>query len=294
MSQNALQHLVNEVLQRAQFRTYVSYGDDVTLLTEFRMDVAPQMGISVVGEFDDDDKFRYEYCYPYFESDRVSTVQEVTIEPHIREEGFSGVCDDMKVGVTLIFQLQNLVDYVKVLNKRDEDAREKTGQEDPEGNVFPNAGCCLAALADEGTVMLPIQKTDQEVRQTRQNSIRRSRLMKQAMDGDEIAMQNLTIDDMNTYAAISDQILQKDVYSIVDNYFAPYGVECDLYNILGEIREVKEVRNRITDESMYQLLVDCNDLVFAVGINKADLYGEPAPGRRFRGIVWMQGSVDFS
>jgi hypothetical protein len=73
-------------------------------------------GVSVVGEFDPNDQFRYEYCYPYFLSDRISTQANVTIEPRIREEAYSGVVDDLKLGVTLIFHLQNLVEYVKLHN----------------------------------------------------------------------------------------------------------------------------------------------------------------------------------
>ncbi|MGX8715043.1 MAG: DUF3881 family protein, partial [Lachnospiraceae bacterium] len=28
--------------------------------------------------------------------------------------------------------------------------------------------------------------------------------------------------------------------------------------------------------------------------NEKDLYGEPQVGRRFRGIVWMQGEIHFN
>ena len=28
-------------------------------------------------------------------------------------------------------------------------------------------------------------------------------------------------------------------------------------------------------------------------INDKDLFGEPAPGRRFKGVVWMQGVINF-
>ena len=37
--------------------------------------------------------------------------------------------------------------------------------------------------------------------------------------------------------------------------------------------------------------VECNDLIFEICINEKDLEGEPAIGRRFKGTVWMQGSV---
>ena len=45
----------------------------------------------------------------------------------------------------------------------------------------------------------------------------------------------------------------------------------------------------MTGEQVYQLLVNCNDLIYDVCINKLDLLGEPQPGRRFKGNIWMQG-----
>ena len=48
------------------------------------------------------------------------------------------------------------------------------------------------------------------------------------------------------------------------------------------------IRDRI-----YSFLIECNDLPFQVAINKMDLLGEPAVGRRFKGEIWMQGLVDF-
>ena len=66
------------------------------------------------------------------------------------------------------------------------------------------------------------------------------------------------------------------------------------YAILGTIMEVKQVVNDVTKEEIYVLRLDCNDLIFDICINKEDLLGEPLPGRRFRGSIWMQGSIDFS
>ena len=53
------------------------------------------------------------------------------------------------------------------------------------------------------------------------------------------------------------------------------------------------VQNTLTEESIYILSLECNDLILDICINKNDLYGEPLPGRRFRGSVWIQGTVDF-
>ena len=57
----------------------------------------------------------------------------------------------------------------------------------------------------------------------------RSQLLNAARKGDEDAIESLTLDDMDTYTAISKRIQKEDVFSLVDTYFMPYGVECDHY-----------------------------------------------------------------
>ena len=114
-----------------------------------------------------------------------------------------------------------------------------------------------------------------------------------ARQGDESAIENLTLNDIDTYTKISSMIRKEDVFSLVDTYFMPYGIECDQYSILGEIVEVAEALNELTKETIYIITMNCNDLIFDICINKKDLVGEPAAGRRFKGIIWLQGHINF-
>ena len=41
------------------------------------------------------------------------------------------------------------------------------------------------------------------------------------------------------------------------------------------------------------MTIECNDLLMDVCINKEDLYGEPEVGRRFKGVIWLQGMIHF-
>ena len=50
-----------------------------------------------------------------------------------------------------------------------------------------------------------------------------------------------------------DDIQKEDVFSLVDTYFMPYGVECDQYSVLGEILNCNLVENEITKEEIYKL-----------------------------------------
>ena len=141
--------------------------------------------------------------------------------------------------------------------------------------------------------MLPIQKDEFQKRQVRKNSDNRSKLLAAARQGDEDAIETLTMEDMDMYTTISKKIQKEDVFSIVDTYFMPSGVDCDNYSVLGEIVEMKEIVNPITKEEIFILTICSNELTFDVGINKIDLLGEPQVGRRFKGNIWLQGYINF-
>ena len=141
--------------------------------------------------------------------------------------------------------------------------------------------------------MMPIQKTEWQKKKIQKDTVTRNRLIQAARGGDEEAIESLTLEDMDTYTTISRRIQKMDVFSLVDTYFMPYGVECDQYSILGEILECNSVKNSMTGEEVFIMQVCCNDLNFQVCINKKDLMGEPAVGRRFKGSIWLQGYINY-
>lgn len=273
-----LQKLLTDIVVDATDRYYTSNGEK-TLLAEFSKDFAENIGIAVCGEFDEDDKFTYDYYYPYLKGNIVSSEEDVSVERHAAQESYAGVCDDIKVGVSLIFYLQNMIPYVKAQNS----------------GLLPIRGTTLtlSALSDKGTIMMPIKKTERDLIKNKKTFLNRSQLINAARKGDEEAIESLTLDDMDTYTTISKRIQKEDVFSLVDTYFMPYGIECDHYSILAEIIDCNLVRNKLTEEEIYIMTLNCNDLVFEVCINKEDIYGEPAVGRRFKGIIWMQGFINF-
>jgi len=122
----------------------------------------------------------------------------------------------------------------------------------------------------------------------------RNHLLEAAKNGDENAMETLTIEDMDMYSQISRRVMKEDLYSIVDSSFMPSGIECDQYSVIGEIRKIEEKKNQITKEIVYDLTLECSDMIFHVGIAKKDLIGEPKIGRRFKGQIWMQGVAKFA
>ena len=57
-----------------------------------------------------------------------------------------------------------------------------------------------------------------------------------ARNGDQGAIETLTLKIWISPQSFR-RLAPEDVHSIVDSYFMPYGVECDLWSIMGEIRD---------------------------------------------------------
>lgn len=272
------QRLITDIIMNATHRSYTSNGEN-TILAEFCEDFAQDIGIAVCGEFDAEEKFTYDYFYPYLRGTGISSCEDVSVERHADKESYAGVCDDIKVGVSLIFYLQNIVPYVKAQT----------------ADMLPVTGTSLtlSGLSISGNILLPIGKDESDRRRIQRDSMSRNQLIAAARKGDEDAIESLTLEDMDIYSTISKKILTEDVFSLVDTYFMPYGVECDQYSVMGEITDISLRVNRITSEEIYVLRLCCNDLEFDVCINKKDLYGEPQIGRRFKGVIWMQGYINY-
>ena len=273
-----IKELIRNIVKNSDERGY-TLNEDGIMLGEFCKNFANDMGIAVCGEFDEEDKFVYEYYYPYLRGTGITSTEDVSVERHAAKESYAGVCDDIKLGMTMIFYLQNMIPYVNA----------KVGDKLP----IKGTTLTIAALSTSGTIMMPIKKDPFLVSQVKKESVNRSKLIVAARRGDEDAIEKLTLEDMDMYTTISKKIQKEDVYSIVDTYFMPYGVECDHYSVLGEITAVQERTNSLTGEEIFILTLLCNELTFDVAINKIDLFGEPQVGRRFKGFIWLQGKINF-
>lgn len=260
-------------------RKVISEDAEGNVFAELSKDYGQFIGIAVRGEYTDDEVFEADYFYPYFQGSGISTFERVEVEKHAEKESYAGVCDEIKIGVTLIFYLQNVMEY---LNKeKNQNFHQLT------------TATTLSALSGFGKILLPIQKDENQSKANENITRERSHLIAAAREGDEEAIESLTLEDIDTYSMISRRIMYEDVLTIVSSYFMPYGIESDQYSILGEIIDYQLIENNLTQEELYVLTVNCNDLVFDVCINRGDLLGEPAIGRRFKGVIWMQGNINY-
>lgn len=246
--------------------------------TEFAMEVGSQIGIAIRGEYDEKGFFYMEHYFPYCESRLITSSEDISVNKRVDTNAFTGMCDDLRLGISMIFYLQNAVDYLE-LHCAD--------------NTPHKAKLTLSGLSLKGTIILGVYHDVYSTQKQKYRSQHRNRLIAKAKNGDQNAIDDLTIEDIDISAKVRNRIKEEDLYSLVETSFIPYGSESDHYSILGTIVNWSLVKNNFTNEEVYQMLLNCNDILINVCIHKHDLLGEPMIGRRFKGIIWMQGHSDF-
>lgn len=271
-----IKDLMNDVILHNSGKNYID-TDRNSILVEYVRDYSDSLGLCLLGEYDEEENLTLSYYFPYVKSQVISTSEDVTIERHAAEESFAGVVEDYRIGVTVIFYLQNNVEIMKKLATSDLKSSRTTTY--------------FTGLSLNGMILLPIEKNETEKAKCKKASKERSERIVAAKNGDEEAIEKLTLEDIDTYSAVTKRILKDDVYSLVDSYFMPYGVECDHYSILGEIEECSVEVNSLTNEKIHVMEINCNGMPLTVCINDLDLMGEPKVGRRFKGSIWLQGFV---
>ena len=272
-----MQEIIRDVIETYDEKLAVENHPD-GVFVEYSKNYGCDCGITVCGQYDEKNEFHVEYSFPFFRGTGITTQEKVVVERHAEKESYAGACDDLRIGVTLIFYLQNPAEYMLEKYK---------------GTYLGNQPLTLSGLAREGSILFPVQKDKEAVKVERELTKNRNNLIAAARNGDEEAMESLTMEDMDTYSMISERIVTDDVFTIVDSYFMPYGIECDQYNIMGEILDIMSFKNILTGEDIYQMTVESNDMQFDICINKNDLLGEPKVGRRFKGLIWLQGQLHF-
>lgn len=275
INKKELEEIIEDAINKPEIMR-ISKDFDGNEFVELSKEFTNGLGLRIIGNFETSNSFRMDNYFPYYLGNQITTQQKIDIEKHYDRESYAGICDDANLGITLIFHLQNTADYLSENRKRNVQSK-----------IY---GAKLSGLSTEGKILLPIKQTVAKEKEY-SRAKKRSELVTKAIDGNQEAIDNLAIEDMDMYALLSKRIEKEDILSIVLTTMIPYGIENDLYNIIAEIIDFSEIKNYLSQEEMYILNVKCNNLIFDVCINKSDLFGEPAIGRRFKGNLWMQGSI---
>ncbi|MDD3415635.1 MAG: DUF3881 family protein [Lachnospiraceae bacterium] len=271
-------HLLDQVEDTFSHQTIVSYNTEADFC-EYEKEFAENIGITVCGEMDESEFFEREYYFPYFRGKGITSYSDIVVERRIEKEMYVGVCEDVRIGISLIFHLQNGIEYMKELQL---------------GTVETQATTVtLSGLALSGKILFPVMKNENQVKNKKEETENRMSLLSAARQGDQTAIETLTLDDIDIYSQVSRRLIKEDLFSIVDTYFMPYGVECDQYSILGEILDIKKVTNFITGVELYQMALNVNELHFDVCVPVSEVMGEPQVGRRFKATIWLQGFINF-
>ena len=270
--------LLDYVKNNFTHQTIVSYRPEEDFC-EYQKEYGQCIGITMCGELDERENFDQAYYFPYFEGSGITTYAEIVVERKIEKEQYVGMCEDSKIGISLIFTLQNGIEYM-----REYQAGFISGL---------TTSVTFSGLALSWTILLPVIKNEQQMKNEKAAADNRMMLLSAARNGDQTAIETLTLDDIDTYSKVSRRLANEDVFSIVDTYFMPYGVECDLYSIMGEILAVRERQNTATGARLYQMKLNVNELQFDVCVPADSVMGEPEIGRRFKGTIWLQGYINF-
>ena len=277
-SNQQLNKLLNYAETNFQWEKTVKVNDQAEI-SERVKHFTKDMGLMICGTYDKEDQYEREYYIPFFEGKGSKKYDEMALERHISRNSFAGACEYGGIGITIIYYLQNAVEYLSEL---------KFHQFNKE-----SVSLTLSGLASEGKILLPVLQEKQSFVEKEESIRKHAKLVKKAKEGDESAIESLTTQEMDTYSMISKRIVTEDVLSIVSTYFMPCGLECDQYSILGEILRYERRENSLTKEKLYVLTLDCNGLEFDVCINAEDLMGEPEIGRRLKASIWLQGKINF-
>lgn len=273
-----LKPVLKNIIRKAVEEYKEKNTEDTTgKLIEIYVQFDKLIGMIIHGEFGENNEFEVEYTFPVVRAKNYTVYEDIAVEKNAASYSFSAVCDNNDTGVSIIFYLQNALDYVN--------------------NKFPDkitAEVGLTGLSLGGKIIFPTKEYDEYNKSYNKIKSDKSKLIADAQKGDESAIENLTLDEMDVYTKISQRVQNEDILSIVDTSFMPFGIECDRYAIIGKILDVEYCVNRVTKERVCYLTLECNDIIVNVVINQDDLLGEPLVGRRFKGNIWLQGNIRFT
>ena len=276
-TEQKLKEILSDVFHEYDERTVTREGKNRAFV-EYTKEFGKNMGIKMCGTMDTEG-FHQEYYFPYFRGKNISSREDLIVEKHAARESFAGVCEDMRMGVSIIFYVQNAAKYKKetILNHL----------------LSDKISTSFSGLSLQGKILLPVAKDEASMEGGVEAANRRSKMIAAARQGDAEAIESLTLEDIDTYSMINRRILKEDLFTIIDTLFMPYGMECDHYQVIGNIKGVEKTVNSYTKEKIYQMTLECNDMDLDVCINAKDLLGDPEVGRRFKGVIWLQGNINF-
>ena len=118
-------------------------------------------------------------CYNPFVYGQYNNIHEdVSVEKRYSDNLFLGACEDLRVGVSIIFSVQNSMDIMPIYLAKE--------------RLPKYTSVIFSALSLDGTILLPIKMAPGDENKKKQALKRRTNLISAARQGDESAMEALT------------------------------------------------------------------------------------------------------
>ena len=106
-----LDNLLGRIMNQPDKKNQILISPGKTY-TEFSAYFTSNTGIRICGEYDEKGFFFMEHYYPFCESRLVTSTEDVTVNKRVDTNAFTGMCDDPRLGISMIFYLQNAIDYL--------------------------------------------------------------------------------------------------------------------------------------------------------------------------------------
>ncbi len=273
-----LKELVEEVVEKPT-QQQIGTSNKRDIIAEYIKNVDKDVNVIVrvvarAGVDNDSSNIEIEQCEPYLEASQTLDVEDLAVEEVEDEYNYYVIAEDSDTGIQFIFWLQNAIEYLEA--KKENKELKKVA---------------IAALATEGTIVLPVQQDDDDEKMLTEEKEKIKSMIKKAREGDEDAIKQLESEEEEMDQQLKERMYEEDFLTIMSGYFIPTTLEDANYAILGEIKEIKERKNELTGEEMYLFNLNVNDMPLEVMINKNELVGYPTVGMRFMGTAWLQGTI---
>ena len=113
---SSIRQIITDVVETYDEKTVIeNYPDG--MFAEFSKNYGCDCGITVCGQYDENNVFYPDYYFPFFSRNRHYNTGECCDRKTCRQRIFAGACDDLRIGVTLIFYLQNAAEYLQQREK---------------------------------------------------------------------------------------------------------------------------------------------------------------------------------
>ena len=271
-----LEKIVSDILDKPTKQT-VSRKSNKDIIAEYLKEVGKDMYIMVrvvVRGEKEETNIEIEQCGPYLKPNYTIKVEDLSVECIEDEYNYYAICEEKETGIQFIFWLQNVVDYTEAI-------------EYMEG--FDTVS--IAALAMEGTVILPIEVDEEDEMAQKEEREKIKAILQKAREGDETARAQLEAEEKELDNQLKERMYEEDFLSIMSGYFVPTTLVDATYAVLGDIKDIAIRKNLITGEESYLFTLHVNDMPLEVLINKKNLVGYPTIGMRFMGTCWLQGTI---